>query len=229
MKKLFLIIMSAVMLSSVTASAAEFNDIHGHWAEAVINRLADGGVVSGISAGEFAPENTVTRAQYLKMIMNAVGISEEPCSTDMCLDAAKGEWYCGYLNSALRKGLIPDEMITDYKAEIVQNAEGTEASIVYSGKFNANQPINREEMAFITVSMYQYILNAKTMQSMVEPSNISFTDKEEISLWTVSGVELAAANGIITGMDDGSFKPKETATRAQAATIIGRVLDKMGK
>ena len=120
-------------------------------------------------------------------------------------------------------------MITDYKAEIVQNAEGTEASVVYSGKFNANQPINREEMAFITVSMYQYILNAKTMQSMVEPSNISFTDKEEISLWTVSGVELAAANGIITGMDDGSIKPKETATRAQAATIIGRVLDKMGK
>ena len=229
MKKLLLIIMSAVMLSSVTASAAEFNDIHGHWAEAVINRLADGGVVSGISAGEFAPENTVTRAQYLKMIMNAVGICEEPCSEELCLDAAKGDWYCGYLNSALRKGLIPDEMITDYKAEIVQNAEGTEASIVYSGKFNANQPINREEMAFITVSMYQYILNAKTMQSMVEPSNISFTDKEEISLWTVSGVELAAANGIITGMDDGSFKPKETATRAQAATIIGRVLDKMGK
>ena len=233
MKKLLLIIMAASMFLSTSVSAANFNDINGHWAETVINRLADSKVVSGVTATEFSPESSVTRAQYLKMVMNAVGIEEIACEKDMCLDAYASDWYCGYLNSALNKGLIPEDMIENYKAEIIAesstDADGQNANVIYSGKFNGNSPINREEMSFITMSMYQYILNAKTMQSLTVSSDISFTDKDLISVWAHNGVAMASANGLITGMDDGNFKPKDTATRAQAATIIGRVLDKLEK
>ena len=174
------------------------------------------------------PDAEVTRAQYLKMIMNAVGVQTEECEKDLCLDASKYDWYSGYLNSALKKGLIPEEMISDYDVEIIPNAEGTSAQVIYSGAFEGNKSITREEMAFLTMSMYQYILNAKTMQSLAPPKNVYFTDSESISIWAQSGVSLAAANGLITGMDDGSFAPKQTATRAHASTIISRVLDKQG-
>lgn len=228
MKKIISVLISAVLISSTAVYAADFLDTKGHWAEAVINRLADGGVVSGVSRNEFAPDAEVTRAQYLKMIMNAVGLQTEECAQDMCLDASKNDWYSPYLNSALKKGLIPEEMISDYDVEIIPDAEGASAQVVYSGAFEGNKSITREEMAFLTMSMYQYILNAKTMQSLVTSEKVSFTDSDSISIWAQAGVNLAAANGLIAGMDDGSFAPQQTATRAQAATIISRVLDKQG-
>lgn len=228
MKKIISFIISAALLSSTAVYAADFIDTKGHWAEAVISRLADRGVVSGVSQNAFVPDAEVTRAQYLKMIMNAVSLQAEECEKDMCLDASRYDWYSGYLNSALKKGLIPEEMITGYDVEIISDAEGTSAQAVYSGAFEGNKSITREEMAFLTISMYQYILNAKTMQSLDTSKKFSFTDSTDISIWAQAGVNLAAANGLVTGMDDGSFAPQQTATRAQAATIISRVLDKQG-
>lgn len=228
MKKLISVIILAAIISQTSAFAADFIDTKGHWAESVINRLADGGVVSGVNQNEFAPDAEVTRAQYLKMTMNAVGLQTEECVENMCLDASKNDWYSGYLNSALKKGLIPEEMISGYDVEVIVDEEGASAQVVYSGAFEGNKSITREEMAFLTISMYQYILNAKTMQSLVTSENVSFIDSDSISIWAQAGVNLAAANGLITGMDDGSFAPKQTATRAQAAAIISRVLDKQG-
>ena len=77
------------------------------------------------------------------------------------------------------------------------------------------------------MGMYQYVLNANTMKGLAEKTDLSFTDDSEISEWAKSGVRLAAANGFINGMEDGSFQPKSTATRAQAAAVISRVIEKV--
>jgi len=42
----------------------------------------------------------------------------------------------------------------------------------------------------------------------------------------LDGVRYAYTNGLISGMDDDTFRPQQTATRAQAASIISRLLDK---
>ena len=57
----------------------------------------------------------------------------------------------------------------------------------------------------------------------------TFLDEENISDWAVTSVSLATANGFIDGMDDNTFRPADSATRAQAATIILRVMDKENK
>lgn len=57
------VVAAALILSSMTAvsaSAAEFNDIKGHWAEDVINELADRDIIHGVSDTEFYPDGTVT-------------------------------------------------------------------------------------------------------------------------------------------------------------------------
>lgn len=231
MRKLISVAVALVVISTC-ASAANFNDINGHWAETTINKLADKGIVAGFGDNSFKPNGTVTRAQYLKMIMNAVGIEEVECSDEMILDANKTDWYSGYLNSALNKGLIPKDMISGYKAEIitdtVEDGSITSSYVVYSGAFNGNDSITREEMAFLTMSMYQYVLNAKTMQNLADKQDMQFLDASDISDWALTGVQLSAANGLIEGMDDGNFYPKETTTRAQAVTVIDRVLEKIG-
>jgi len=71
------VVAAALIVSSMTAvsaSAAEFNDIKGHWAEDVINELADKDIIHGVSDTEFNPDGTVTRAEFLKMAMDSFGI-----------------------------------------------------------------------------------------------------------------------------------------------------------
>ena len=41
-----------------------------------------------------------------------------------------------------------------------------------------------------------------------------------------AAVDTASSVGLISGMGDGTFAPNENATRAQAASIVKRLLDK---
>ena len=50
------------------------------------------------------------------------------------------------------------------------------------------------------------------------------SDGESIASYAAGAVETLSQGGIITGRDDGSFDPLATANRAEAATIIYRVM-----
>lgn len=214
----------AVIVSSMTlvsaAQAADFADTRGHWAEEVINMLADADVVHGISDTQFNPDGTVTRAEFFKMAMGAVGIEDVPARGGECLDVKGTEWYAPCVQSALDKGLIPENMIKDYAVRV--SDKGAE----YSGAFEAETPIKREEMAYIAQEMYQYTLDGEGAERVRVSKDLTFSDVRTISIWALDGVRQAYTNGIISGMDDGSFRPQATATRAQAAVIISKILDK---
>lgn len=231
-KKLTAVILAVTALTSTAAYAVEFTDIRGHWAESTINALADKGVVNGVTPTTFNPEGTVTRAEFLKMAMETNNIKTVEYRQGECLDAQKNDWFSGYLQSALDKGLIPSEMIGGYtiRVESETDEDGNVTSkAVYGGAFGGNAAINREEMAAIAQNTYQYSLNANTMKDMQEAAEIKFSDNDSISEWALGSVSLACAQGFIQGMDDGTFAPKSTATRAQAAAIISRILDKISK
>ena len=230
MKKISGIILSFVLMLNISAAAAEFKDTKGHWAEQTINFLADRDVINGIEPGVFAPDKEVTRAQYLKMIMEVTGMSTAPYRGGECLELNGSEWYAPYLQSALDKGLVPSSMITGFKQNVEykvdENGTATESKVVYSGAFNGDLVITREEMAVLTQYIYQYTRTILTNKPVDSQDTNSFTDEDKISSWAITSVKLAAANGFIEGMEDGSFKPQNGATRAQAATIILRVSEK---
>lgn len=230
MKKI-IISVCAAMLSTSAAYAADFTDIDGHWAQNTINSLADAGYINGVGDGMFDPDGNVTRAQYLKMMMDTVGIEISDVRDGECLDASGDDWYAPYLQSALDKGLIPRQMITGYEVNVEPYTDengNSAAKVTYLGAFSGNVAITREEAAFISMGAYQYTLNANTMQKLAEPSETKFTDADSIEQWAYSAVKLAADNGIITGMDDGRFAPLENTTRAQAAVIMERLLNMIG-
>lgn len=229
MKKFIAIMLTASLMFSTYVYAADFYDIRNHWAENTVNRLADMGIVNGVDANHFAPDGMVTRAEYLKMVMELMKISTVPYRYGECLDAGYDVWYRDYLQGALDKGLIPKEMVASYKAVVTVDTDGngnTVSKVKYTGAFNGNLPITREEMAVITMHLYQYSLNAKTMQKLSEVQDMAFTDANAISVWAQPSVKMAVSAGFIEGMGDGSFMPSETATRAQAATILGRIIDR---
>lgn len=225
LKRKITALLIAVSVIGSNAYAALFSDSRNHWAAEYINTLSDKGIINGVSEDKFAPNGTVTRAEYLKIIMNVTGIATTDFRSGECLELNGSEWYAPYLQSALDKGLIPKEMIASYSVEII-NDEITGTRAVYSGAFNGSLPITRQEMAVLTQHMYQYQQNARTMQNTVEPAKLDFEDIGSISDWALPSVELAVAQGFIFGMDNGNFEPNSTATRAQAAAIAFRVLGK---
>jgi lysophospholipase L1-like esterase len=209
----------------------QFTDISGHWAEDIINTMASKRMVQGDGNGIFNPEGTVTRTEFLKMAMEATGIVGHAYREGECLDAANDDWYCYYLQGALDKDLIPEAMIENCTSEKVTKtlAEATDDSeavttdvTVYTGAFNGNTPITREEMAAIAMNCKEYSNRNVNDWDNAAPRE-PFSDFDEVNSDYASLVENAYRLGYINGMGDGTFAPKETVTRAQAAAVAGRL------
>lgn len=223
-KKTITALMLAVAVITPSALAATFTDTRGHWAESIIDNLADKGVVSGVSATEFNPDGTVTRAEFFRMALGAVNIEETQYREGECLDVKASDWYANTIQTALDRGLVPEAMISGYDVQVVSDEDSAKA--VYTGSLNAATPITREEMAYITMSVYQYSLGEDGLDKLEMPVDLDFDDTAKISAWAMDGVKHAYANELVAGMGDGTFQPHGTATRAQAAAIITNLLNK---
>ncbi|MEG6512569.1 S-layer homology domain-containing protein [Desulforamulus ruminis] len=79
------------------------------------------------------------------------------------------------------------------------------------GTFRPDELITREEMAVIMVK-------AKKLDFSFQ--EFSITDGKDISTWAKESVTIAIEHNMMKGYPDGTFKPKENATRAEAATVI---------
>ncbi len=230
-----------------------FTDMEDHWAKEVVTRLANDFIVQGDGNGKFDPDDSVTRAEFLKMAMDACGIVGHAYREDECLDAKQGDWFCYYVQGALDKGIIPVHMIgfgeyrkeTETLAEATADAEAvtTEIYKFYSqpttdapapGKpaeyssaaFNGNEPITREEMAAIMMNCMSYKLkNSDSGDMSGNNYGDAFTDAADIDPSYANAVDAAYANGYINGMGDGTFAPKAELTRAQAAVVVDRLMN----
>lgn len=114
-------------------------------------------------------------------------------------DVPHDAWYAPYVNAAHKKGIING---------------------ISADKFGSGNQISRQDMAVIIYN----ILNRGKMNAAT-----TFTDAGEISGYAEDAVNTLNALGIISGMSDGSFAPKKTATRAEAAVIIQRTINYMQK
>lgn len=84
--------------------------------------------------------------------------------------------------------------------------------------FGANDPITREQIAAI-------IVNAYNLEQRQDEQKNRFVDQDDISPWAQKSIEIVTSYGILVGYDDGSLKPKNNTTRAEAATILVRLLE----
>lgn len=169
----------------------EYFDLNGYeWAKTAVYQLSYAGAINGVSKTYFAPEKTITRAEFSKILAQMLNIIGN--KTDFN-DISSDMWYYGFVC-----GL---EEIGAYNG-------------IYSGEFQADEPILREEMAAIAYNTLDYFKNAPTQVT------VAFADEGEISAELKDAVLRYASAGLISGMGDAAFKPEQTATRAQAAVLL---------
>lgn len=172
-----------------------FNDIKTHWAKDAIEEMAARHIASGVG-DNFEPNRNVTRAEFATLLVKSLDLSLDE-STMTFTDVISKEWYYSYVNAAAKAGLVSG----------------------YNGRFNPNNNITREEMAVMMAKAYEF--KKGTVTSTL---NLTFTDKDDISSWAINSVKISNLKGIIHGYPDSSFKPLNSATRAEGIVMIRNLL-----
>ncbi len=168
------------------------------WAVKPIEELAKKGIVNGVGGGLFMPQNTVSRYEFIKMITGVCGIVNENANLDF-RDVPKDHWAYHYVASA------KDMELLDIYSDIILNGQA---------------PITREEMAYIGAKAM--IKNGTLLSLSVTPP--VFADSDFMSDFATRAVATLSELGVINGRGDGTFCPKDYATRAECAKIIYNIL-----
>ena len=95
-------ILTGFSVSAVQVHAASFSDIDDHWAKDYILDAADKNIISGYPDGTFLPDKPVTRAEFTKMVNNALG--NTAASSISFKDVPAAEWYHGEISKAVAAG-----------------------------------------------------------------------------------------------------------------------------
>lgn len=66
--------MAGVLVSPSGVQPPRLSDVHGHWARAEIEKLVSRGVVGGYPDGTFRPEQLITRAELVKILVTAITV-----------------------------------------------------------------------------------------------------------------------------------------------------------
>ena len=207
-----------------------FTDISGNPYEEDIKRAQENKIISGNGSGIFEPDKEITRAEFLKMAMDAAEISGHGYRAGECLEALKTDWYCHYLQGALDRGLIPlkmTECVIKQAVKVVAEAtekkkEETVTIMSYKCGFRGDMLITQEEMAAIAVNCLLYAAERKNIKIIPVTSDDAITNTG-ISQAYMNAVKLAYSYGLISEAEVSAFSPKNTLTKAQAVSVMTRM------
>ena len=171
---------------------------------------AEKGIINGWvnESGQqvFNPDGTVTRGQLITMLWRIQGSPQADTSTKTFSDVT----YSKYYGDAIRW------------ARATKIVEG-----YGNNTFKPESPITREEIAIMVANFANRMDGKNPTSDGVKLS--AFPDAKQVDTWAQSSLSWAVDKGIITGWKDSSnkawLKPTNTATRAEAATILLRYLD----
>ncbi len=168
------------------------------WAYGAINCLAGLGIIKGVGDGKFEPSRDVTRAEFTVMLAGTLGLAaDEGEKGDVSFaDVSKSSWYFAAVSAAAQAGIV----------------KGVAENIFLPQKY-----ITREQMAAM-------LSGASPSAAEPEGTGVSFTDTGDIAPWARESVSKAACSGLIKGFPDGSFRPLEATTRAEAAVVLHRLI-----
>ena len=173
-----------------------YSDLKGsEWALDAISYLAKEGIISGYENGQFKPLNSVTRAEFTKMIVETFYKYSKVDNSDMFNDVSKDMWYADYINTAYSKGIIKG---------------------IGNNNFGPDNNITRQDMAVIILNVAKEF-NIITFDSTV---NSAFSDDSCISDYAKDAVYILKNAGVVNGVGNGNFAPSDTLNRASAAQII---------
>ena len=187
-----------VITNKPTTDVGGYIDLVGYgWAKDAITDLTNKKIISGMGDGIYAPSQNVTREQFAKMIVVAMGVYDENSTCEFG-DIQPGDWAYPYVASAYKNGII--EGIDD-------------------GVFGTGHSIRRQDVA---VMIYNALGKPSVSKKAESEEDAGFADSADVSDYAVDAVEYLRSSGIMVGDDDNKFGPKDLLTRAEAAVVVHR-------
>lgn len=203
-------------MSALTGSAAKgntkFSDVTSDysWAYDAINKLVEKGAISGIDNKRFAPDDSVTKEQFAKMLAGALDIElsdaaeESDAEQEKILyrDVAEDRWSAPYIE-------VCGEFFYD-------DSFG-------SGAFNPTEKYTREKCAYAIAMALGYggkssnLLDADVLEE-------NFKDADEVIPALKNAIAMTVERGIIKGSDK-LIRPDGNVTRAEAAVLLYRAME----
>ena len=179
-----------------------FTDVkEGDWYYDAVAFIAQRGITAGTTATTFSPDATLTRGQFVTMLLRAYDIATDDGAANNFADAGD-TYYTGYLAAAKALGI---------------------ANGVGDNKFAPEQDITRQEM-------FTLLYNALGVMGALPTGDIGrmlsdFADSKAIAPWATEALSALVEKGIVSG-SDGRLKPDATTTRAQMAQVMYNLLGK---
>lgn len=184
----------------------ELSDMRGHWAEAAVNEMASRLVVGGRGAAGFHPNEPVTRAEFVTMLVRSLGLTEQG-NTSSFQDVTFRDWYVGAVSAASENGLIHGY------------ADGT---------FLPNGLISRQEAMVIFARALKFAEVSPMVEAMDSEAVLAaFQDRAELASWAKGAAAEVVHSGLMSGYD-AKLGPRSDMTRAETATILLRMLSASG-
>ena len=228
LRKIFVLALAVLMFVQTVpmASAAGgkyFTDVPaGAWYEDELNAIMDAQAMMGSNniiagyadekgrpTGLFGPKDGLTRAQFLKMMLEAVSVTGASIDlSDKSMD--KVHWAGKYYQAAKKDNLL------------IADVYSSSAELFPCTRDEMQKLITRNEMAVILSNL----LTNVGMDSVVEIDGAENYIKDYASIGEsyLGAVEQVWGKKLITGYTDGSFGGDGTLTRAEAVTVVWRFL-----
>ncbi len=183
----------------VVNNSKNFEDVHGEWFASSVSFVSSHELFVGTSATEFSPNANMTRADLATVLWRLESSVEADGGTDFT-DVPNNVYYTNAVEWASVNHVI----------------EGTAPGI-----FAPVNNVTRQEMVTM---IYRYV-QALGMDTGDTTSLADFNDSGDVASWAEDAMEWAVANGIVQGKGNNALVPEATATRAEVATIMERLVE----
>ena len=163
------------------------------WYYNAVEYVYENGLMSGVSGGRFAPDDTLTRAMLVQTLYAMEG--RPAAASAGFADVASGDWYASAVNWAAANGVV---------------------SGVSETGFGPNNALTREQLALILYRFAQY----KGYDVTGTSDLAAYADGSSVSGWAAEAMGWAVDAGLISGVGGNQIAPTGTASRAQVAQIL---------
>lgn len=196
-----------LILNKIIAELTYADVPASEWYAEAIQAASNAGYLNGETAGEtttFRPNDGTTREEMATIIARLLGINGE----------AYKDVKLGYKDEAsISSWALNNVRVAKYYG-IMTGSKDADGLYFYPGS-----TITREE----TMKVFVNLLGVKEGKADLS----KFKDANKISSWAVEYAEAAVASGIFAGDDKGNLNPGANINRAEIATIITRVMDRI--
>ena len=191
----------SVNVPGVTAPGTTFSDIKNHANKAAIEELASRGIINGMSKDTFAPNKTMTRAEFAAIVTRALGLAAK--DTKAFTDVPSSKWYAGYIGAANSSGIV--------------NGVG-------GGKFNPDGTITRQEAAAMVARAAKLCGLDTTMDAVATRNMLAqFGDYRSAASWATESLAFCYSAGILD-QSDLNIQPTKAILRCEIAQMLYNML-----